>query len=248
METNDIIFADESPQMLEAYKKAQGTFKYFWREVWWERRRIVPALDLVCVKTKFHQEQSSGSPIVEHMWFNDIDFDGIHVRGILLNQPNQLTNIKQGDSVDIPLGEITDWLFTIDEKAYGGFTIQVLRKAMDKNELEEHDKAWGLDFGDPDNIQVVFEQDEHPENLIEHPMSKVMGPSLKDFLSKHPEELTKKDDSGYTMLHWETIAGNKTCVEILLEMGADVAARTNSGYTASDFAKKMEWEHLIPIL
>jgi len=54
----------------------------------------------------------------------------------------------------------------------------------------------GLDFGDPDKIQVVFEEDKYPENLIEHPMSKNMGNSLKEFLTQHPEELTQKDEFG----------------------------------------------------
>ena len=248
MKKNDVYFADESPQMLDAYRKAQSTFKYFWREVWWERRRIVPGLNFACVKMKFHQEHSSGSPVVEHMWINDIDFDGIHVKGFLVNQPDVLTNIKEGDFVEIPLCEISDWLFAIEKKAYGGFTIQVLRAAMDKKDRKKHDKAWGLKFGEPDRIQVVFEEDKHPENLIEHPMSKNMGESLKEFLTQHPNELTQKDEFGYTMLHREAIAGNKTCVEILLHMGADITAKTNSGHTASDFAKKMEWEHLISIL
>lgn len=247
MEENDIYFTEDTPQMIDAYKKAQSTFKYFWREAWWERRRIVPALELACVQAKFQQEQSSGLPIVEYMWLNDIDFDGIHVKGVLINNPDRLSNVKEGDRVEIPLCEISDWLFVINKKSYGGFTIQVLRAEMDKKERKEHDKAWGLDFGKPDKIQVVFEQDKRIENLVEHPMSKNMGKSLEEFLSQHPEELTRKDEFGYTMLHRETIAGNRGCIEILLRMGADITARTNSGYTASDFAKKLEWEHLIPI-
>jgi len=67
-------------------------------------------------------------------------------------------------------------------------------------------------------------------------------------LIQHPDELTRKDENGYTMLHWENIAGNKSCVEVLLQMGADSNATTNNGYTASDFAKKLEWEHIISIL
>ena len=50
------------------------------------------------------------------------------------------------------------------------------------------------------------------------------------------------------MLPREAIAGNGTCVEILLQMGAAVDAKTKSGHTAFDFANKMNWEHLIPVL
>lgn len=248
MEESDIYFSVDSPQMLDAYKKAQSTFKYFWREVWWERRRMIPALEIECVQAKFLQEQASGLPIVEYMWLDDIDFDGISVKGVLINHPDRLTNVKEGDLVEIPLCEISDWLFAIQNKTYGGFSIQVLRAQMDKKERIKHDKAWGFDFGDPDKIQVAFEQDKHSEYLVEHPMSRNMGKSLEEFLTNHPEEVTQKDEFGYTMLHREAIAGNRSCIEILLERGADVTARTNSGYTALDFARKLEWEHLIAIL
>lgn len=248
MEKSDVYFAEDSAQMIDAYKKAQSTFRYFWREAWWERRRIVPALDLECVQAKFQQEQASGLPIVEYMWLDDISFDGIHVKGSLINRPEQLTNIKEGDIVEIPLSQISDWLFAIHKRTYGGFTIQVLRAGMGKKERKEHDKAWGLDFGDPDKIQIAYEEDKHPENLVEHPMSINMGKSLEAFLTQHPEELTQKDECGYTMLHREAIAGNRTCIEILLQMGADITAKTDSGYTAFDFAKELKWDHLIPIL
>jgi len=248
MDKDNIFKATETPEMIDAFKQARSTFKYFWRELWWERRRIVPALNLACVKAAFCQEDSSGAPFVEFMWLNDITFDGIHVKGTLVNNPDTITNIKQGDSVELPLNEINDWLFAINGKAYGGFTIQVMRSDMDKKERKRHDKAWGLDFGDFDNILLAYEQDKHPENLIEHPMSINMEESLKDFLIQHPDELTRKDENGYTMLHWETIAGNKSCIEVLLQMGADSNATTNNGYTASDFAKKLKWDHIISFL
>ena len=253
---DNIFYTQESPQMLEAFKKAQSTFKYFWRELWWERRRIVPGLNFAFVKMAFSEEVPSEEPIVEFMWLNNIDFDGITVKGSLDNEPGQLTNVKVGDIIERPLEEINDWMFSITEKsvlstkakAYGGFTIQVLRSEMDKKLRKDHDKAWGLDFGEPDNILLAYQQEKHPENLIEHPMSINMKESFKEFLTNNPNEITHKDESGYTMLHREAIAGNKTIVEILLEMGADISAKTDSGYTAYDFAKKLEWEHLIPIL
>ncbi|KAF5269738.1 hypothetical protein FQR65_LT17944 [Abscondita terminalis] len=38
-------------------------------------------------------------------------------------------------------------------------------------ERKEHDKAWGLDFGDYNETLIVSQQKEYPENLEEHPMS-----------------------------------------------------------------------------
>ena len=77
MSDNKIFKAKgDSPEMIAAFEKAQKTFKYFWREISWEERRIVPALDFACVKVVFSQEMGRNTePIVEHMWINDISFD-----------------------------------------------------------------------------------------------------------------------------------------------------------------------------
>lgn len=239
---------DDNPKMQEAFIKARSTFKYFWRELFWDFNRIAPALDLAFVKVACHQKKLFKGLVSEYMWIDNINFDGITVRGTLDNEPDKLTNIKAGDSIEVPLSDICDWMFSIDGKVYGGFTIQVIRAMMNESDRIEHDKAWGGDFGNPNKILVAYEQEEHPENLTEHPLSAASKESLVKFLQARPENILSKDASGYTMLHRQAIAGNKACVEVLLEMGADINAKTNNGYTASDFAEKLEWEHLISIL
>lgn len=264
---NEIFWADsDSPKMIEAFKNAQKTFKYFWRELSWDYRRIVPALNVACVKAAFQQEiEGQDTPIVEHMWINEVSFDGNNISGVLINTPHELTNISDGDSVSIPLSQISDWLFAITEnkpkgmfskllsstpkvKTYGGFTIQAMRSEMSKQERKEHDEAWGLEFGDYNEVWLAYEQKEKPENLIEHPMSKNMREKLIEFLQANPNEITNADDKGLTLLHTETIAGNLTSVEVLLKLGADKSLKTQDGQTALDFAKKLNWEHIIPVL
>jgi len=248
MEETTIFYANgESPKMIEAYKKAQETFKYFWRELSWEYRRIVPGLDVACVKLAFTQDIDDET-IVEHMWINDVNFDGETIYGILVNDPNELTNVNNGDEIAIPIDQISDWLFAINGKTYGAFTIHAMRSEMSDEEREAHDEAWGLEFGDFSDILVVNEQKEKPENLIEHPMSKNMKESLIEFLKSNPEEIEAKDDLGYTFLHREAIAGNQTSVELILKAGANADAKTNNGKTALDFAKELKWDHLIPVL
>lgn len=250
MEKRTIFFARGSdPKMIKAFTDAQNTFKYLWRELSWEYRRIVPALDMACVKVAFSQEvEGADEPIIEHMWINNITFDGEEIKGILLNTPNELTNVENGDEVSIPLSQISDWLFSSGGRTYGGFTIHAMRSDMSKKELKEHDEAWGLDFGDFNDIQLVYEHKEHPENLIEHPMSKNMKEKLQEFLSAYPDEVTSVDEAGYTLLHKEAIAGNLTSVEVLLAAGADKTRTTNKGKTALDFAKELEWERIVEVL
>ena len=54
--------------MTQAYAAAQHSFKFFWRELSWERRRIVPALDMAMIKLPFTDgPRSDGKPEFEHM-------------------------------------------------------------------------------------------------------------------------------------------------------------------------------------
>ncbi|PWN69177.1 DUF2314 domain-containing protein [Chryseobacterium phosphatilyticum] len=270
MEENPIFWADGSdPKMIEAYQKAQETFKYFWREQSWEYRRIIPGLNVSCVKVAFEEKDiETGEVDTEHMWINEVFFDGDFVKGYLINEPNTLRNIQVGDYVEIPLNEISDWLFAITPsvekpkglsklfssssevlpKAYGGFTIQKMRADMSKAERKDHDEAWQLDFGDSNDILVVNKQKEEPENLVEHPMSRNMKEDFAAFLQQYPEEVTLIDEHGLNLIHRETIAGNLTTVQAALEAGADKNIKSKNGKTALDYAKQLKWNHIIPIL
>src|SRR5688500_14663308 len=111
-------FKNDAPEMQRAYANARKTFRYFWRELSWERRRIVPALDLACVKAPFSDSDDEDAA-VEQMWLSEIDFDGRTVSGVLLNSPNELESVSEGDSVRILLTDITDWMYAIKGEVFG---------------------------------------------------------------------------------------------------------------------------------
>src|SRR5262245_5869506 len=119
------MFDNSDPEMQRAYENARATFRYFWREVAWERRRIVPALEMACLKAPFSdgdsRSRSRDTPEVEHMWLSEIDFDGQFVSGVLLNSPNWLKSVKEGDRVRIPPGQISDWMYVLNGDVYGAY-------------------------------------------------------------------------------------------------------------------------------
>lgn len=229
----------ENELMNRAFEQARSTFKYFWRELYWENRRIIPALDFAMVKVPFFQDSEDGE-ICEHMWINDIYFDGLHIFGTLVNEPNDLTNVEQGESVCVPVDDISDWMFLCNGIPYGGFTVQAVRIQMTPQERAEHDAAWGIDFGDPEEVLLVYEEKEHPENLDEHPMCRNCLDDFRQQLAQNPDYLREQDEDGYTPLHHEAIAGNAPLVKAMLELGADPAATTQEGLTALDFARLMD--------
>lgn len=246
----EVFFAEESDQfMSEAMKKARETFGYFWREQYWDRRRIISPLDIACVKASMTQVMAgSEKPVIEHMWFNQITFDGETVHGDLMNQPNLINNVKQGERVVISFDKVSDWMFSIKGRVHGAFTVQALRAKMSEAERQNHDNAWGLNFGDHNNILLAYEQEEHPENLIEHPMSKNMSENTINFFNKNPHETQVVDDEGFYWLQKEAIAGNKVAVEALLNNGADKKAVNTFGKTAYDYAVLFNWKHIIDLL
>ena len=233
--------------MQRAFEQARESFKYFWRELYWERRRIAPMLDYAMVKICF-LDVVNGEEVGEHMWINDVEFDGDTIYGTLVNEPDSVQNVKVGDQISAKFTDMSDWLFAIDGRAYGGFSVQAMRSRMQKDELAEHDAAWGLDFGDYNDILVVFEQKEHPENLIEHPMSKNMRGQVEQYIKAHPSMVADTDELGFTQLHHEALAGNLTIVNLLLENGANKNARTKSGKTAAEFAKQIGWSEIEKVL
>lgn len=251
-ESKVFMFGGDDPEMLAASERARATFKYFWREMTWERRRIVPALDVACVKAAFTDppgaRRDEGQPEAEHMWIDNVDFDGKLITGNLLNSPNWLKSINEGDEVSIPLDHLTDWMYVSLGDVYGGFTVNLIRSRMDKRERKQHDEAWGLKFGDPSQIQLVPDQPSGDKVIGEHPMSENMGPSLKEALKENRELLADMDDRGWTLLHHQALAGSLASVKILVDAGADVNAETTNGMTPLALANVLGWDKVAAVL
>ncbi|MFI5378870.1 MAG: DUF2314 domain-containing protein [Tepidisphaerales bacterium] len=245
------VFDGDDAEMLAANEKARATFRYFWRELAWEYRRIVPALDMACVKAAFsdgtHGRQP-GKPEIEHMWIRDVVFDGKLIHGVLINSPNWLKSVKAGDPVSVSLADVGDWIYVFCGVVCGAFTVNVIRARMGPTERKEHDKAWGLDFGDPETPRIFPDQEDGSEEIGEHPMSENMGPALKKQLEERPEMLHHKDANGWTLLHHSALAGSQSSVRALLDAGADPKAVTGNGMTALQLAESLDWQDVVKLL
>ena len=251
------LFDAADSEMEAAGAKARETFKYFWRELSWERRRIVPGLDLACVKVAFAVEQPvDGQPSVEHMWVDDVDFNGRQISGTLVNSPNWINSVSEGDEVKVTLDELVDWMFAIRGKVYGGFTVNVMRSRMSPSDRREHDKAWDLDFGDSTTVCLVYfepsksgaHHDQEVAARRDHPMSLNMEASLRQALDNNPEMVNERDERAWTMLHREALAGNRNIVQVLLEYGADPDLTTPEGRTPLDLARALNWDETVEVL
>lgn len=225
--------------MEHAYTEARATFRFLWRELTWEYRRIIPALELAGVKVPF---SDPGHEKVEVMWVEQVMFDGRRVQGALLNEPNTLSSVKAGDPVDVPLDQIADWMYVLKGQVYGAWTVQLIRWRMSVSDRREHDEAWGLEFPEPETVRLS------PWGDDEHPMSRSMAP---EFLKMDDVELARHlapGADGWTTMHSLALGGSAACVEALLKRGADPRLKLPDGRTALDLATGMGWQQVIDVL
>lgn len=260
--------------MEQASAKARNTFRFFWREMAWEHRRIVPGLDLAAVKAAFSDppEMKSRNPdalAVEFMWLTEIDFDGRELQGTLINSPQSLRSVKEGDEVSIAGKQIVDWMYVISGKVYGGFTVDLMRSRMSKGERKQHDEAWGFDFGEVGLVNLVppeYIGEEPPKKkgilsffgsakpapqdydkvaATEHPMSANMRSSFEKTLTDNPKLLQQTDQRGFTFLHQLSLAGSFDGVDVCLKHGADAKKATPNGMTPMALAKSLGWKKVM---
>ncbi|HFG6931514.1 TPA: DUF2314 domain-containing protein [Acinetobacter baumannii] len=236
--------------MILAFENAIGTFKYFWRELYWESRRIVSALELAYVKCAFIQEnlEDKNEPLIEYMWIDQVDFDGSTITGILLNEPYIIDNVQAGETVRLQFESIVDWMFLSNGTVHGAFTIQEYRKTLNASGRKEYDEAWGIDFGNPDEILLVYDQKNCPENLEEHPMCRSILEQFINIINTDPTIITEKDESGNQLLHREVIAGNYLFVQELLRLNVNKLVRNKQLMISLDLAHKMGWSNIVNLL
>ena len=123
------ISPGDDPEMEAASKNVRQTFKFFWREMAWENRRIIPGLEMAAVKASLFdppevQAANPGGLEVEHMWLVDVDFDGRRVEGTLINQPMSLQSYQEGQRVKIRGKQIGD----LDVRFHGRGLRRVYRR------------------------------------------------------------------------------------------------------------------------
>jgi uncharacterized protein len=264
-----VVFDNADPAMQQAYEAARTTFRYLWRELAWERRRIVKAIDLAAVKVPFSDADAAN---VEHMWVSELDFDGELIHGTLLSSPNTLQSVQRGDAVQVAIADISDWIFAIAGQAYGAHSVNLMRQRMSERERKAHDDAWSLQFGDPHAVRLVYDarlaergegkpgflrglfakkapaEQLAPPSLDEHPMSVVMAEPLRQSLAENPDMLHARDDRGWQMLHHEALAGSTATVQVLLAAGADPQALTAKGMSARALAQSLDWRKVMALL
>lgn len=228
------------PELRNAAASAQSTFKHFWYQVATDFNRIVPALEIACLKAPFFDDIDDPQSSAEHMWLDDVYFDGAEISGTLINSPQGLSAVKEGDRLTLTLDRIEDWICALDDQAYGGFSVQVLRSRMNSKERREHDRAWGLKFPEPDEVYLP-----QPNAEFE---KEVLVQQLVDQVNDDPDCLTVDYGEGRRLLHMMSLFGRAASVSALLSAGADRNQKCDRGWSPLDYAQAVGWHDVAEVL
>jgi uncharacterized protein YegJ (DUF2314 family) len=80
----------------------------------------------------------------EHIWLNEISFDGKQLHGKVNNEPVDVKNLKVGDPATVSPSEVSDWMFVQDGKLVGGYTIRALFDMSSPAGRRKFEKETGL--------------------------------------------------------------------------------------------------------
>ena len=78
---------------------------------------------------------------VEHMWLNNVNYDGTHFHGTVNNDPESVHNVKIGQRVTVAPKDISDWMYIDNRKLVGGWSVRVLRDGLPPDERAEFEKS-----------------------------------------------------------------------------------------------------------
>ena len=126
---------EKDPEMLAAIAEARARVNEFVVAL----KEPQPGDRAFAIKTTI----SSGTQ-VEHVWINDVSYDGMAFTGKLGNDPELVDGHSVGESVRALPAEISDWMFVRQGLLVGGVSIRLLRGRMTVSERRQLDE--GLDF------------------------------------------------------------------------------------------------------
>lgn len=73
---------------------------------------------------------------IEHFWIVDVIYKDGMFTGTIGNEPGFVTTVKYGQKWSLKKEEISDWMYTKNDRIYGGYTIDPLLDSMPADEAK----------------------------------------------------------------------------------------------------------------
>lgn len=111
----------DDPRMVKAVAEAQRRWPEFVAAFRAKRDEDKPFI----IKAEFEEADKA-----EFMWVSVNRIEGDTIHGVLENRPHQLTRVKEGQQVAVPVSALNDWLYIKGKESVGGFTMKVIAEAQ----------------------------------------------------------------------------------------------------------------------
>lgn len=126
---------EEPPAMAAAIRVAHETFDEFRRNVELENFRKIPAFTDILVKVRVMDRQTGRC---EHVFLSRPVISAITIVGIVVSQPQIVKESKPGESMNVPISDLTDWILLSNKQGIGGFTVDVLKAQVPTERLSDY--------------------------------------------------------------------------------------------------------------
>jgi uncharacterized protein YegJ (DUF2314 family) len=118
-------FYGDDPELNAAIEEAQRRLPEFRRALDEDARRLIPALNGALVKARFENPVTGA---LEHMWLEDVGFEGDRIVGTLASEPDNIPELSNGQWVSVSPEDISDWVYRQGDRTVGGFTVRVMQR------------------------------------------------------------------------------------------------------------------------
>jgi uncharacterized protein YegJ (DUF2314 family) len=125
--------ADDDPRLREASRQAQESLASFVQQLEGPHDQHIN----FAVKTALHEEGARS----EGVWITWLRFDGKSFHGTVSNEPVHLKKTFLGSKVSVESEKVVDWLIVDNGKLQGGFTVRVLRDALQGDARKQFERS-----------------------------------------------------------------------------------------------------------
>ncbi len=130
-EDRTVTVASEDAEMNAAIAKARELLPHFWKTFEAPKR----GESKFCLKLRITDKNGA-----EHFWLSNIERKDGKIKGTIDNDPTIVKSVKNGQRVEVPEADISDWLYLREEKMVGCYTLRAMFKKMPPAEVEEYKK------------------------------------------------------------------------------------------------------------
>ena len=77
--------------------------------------------------------------VTEFLWVGYLEYREGEFKGLVATPPKRSTNLTNGQPVQVPLSNVTDWAYVEEGKLIGGFSIRLFRSRMSEPQKQSYD-------------------------------------------------------------------------------------------------------------